>query len=82
MVIKSNNKHQIPNKFKGLGWPELTPGTLIKRYKRFLARLFKPADHIDPDYGRGLRRAVLGGVEILAYDVSIDLKGIKFDFED
>jgi len=43
------------------------------------ARVFKPADHIDPGYGKGLRRAVLGGVEILAYDVSIDLKGIQLN---
>jgi sugar fermentation stimulation protein A len=47
--------------------------------QRMDARVFKPADHIDPDYGKGLRRAVQGGVEILVYDVSIDLKGIKLN---
>jgi sugar fermentation stimulation protein A len=47
--------------------------------QRMDARVFKPADHIDPDYGHGLRRAVHGGVEILAYDVSIDLEGIKLN---
>ena len=41
------------------------------------ARSFQPADAIDPDYGRSLRRAVKKGVEALAYDVSIDLHGIR-----
>ena len=47
--------------------------------QRMDAKIFKPADHIDPDYGRGLRRVVRGGVEILAYDVFIDLKGIRLN---
>ncbi len=47
--------------------------------QRMDAKIFKPADQIDPDYGRGLRRAVSGGVEILAYDVFIDLKGIRLN---
>jgi len=47
--------------------------------QRMDAREFKPADRIDPDYGRGLRRAVRRGVEILAYDVFIDLIGIKLN---
>ena len=47
--------------------------------QRMDARVFKPADHIDPDYGKGLRRAIRNGVEILAYDVSIDLEGIKLN---
>ena len=38
---------------------------------------FKPADQIDPAYGKTLRRVVKGGVEILAYDVKIDLKRIR-----
>ncbi|MBW2407469.1 MAG: DNA/RNA nuclease SfsA [Deltaproteobacteria bacterium] len=45
--------------------------------QRMDAAVFKPADHIDPEYGKGLRRAVKRGLEILAYDVAIDLKGIK-----
>ncbi len=44
--------------------------------QRMDARVFKPADHIDPDYGRELRKAVRNGVEILTYDVTLDLKGI------
>ena len=47
--------------------------------QRMDARVFKPADRIDPDYGRGLRQAVRSGVEILAYDVFIDLKGIRLN---
>jgi sugar fermentation stimulation protein A len=47
--------------------------------QRMDARVFKPADPIDPEYGQGLRRAVRGGVEILVYDVSINLKGIKLN---
>ncbi len=37
---------------------------------------FSPADDIDPDYGRILRQVVKKGVEILAYDVKINLEGI------
>ena len=47
--------------------------------QRMDAKVFKPADRIDPEYGKGLRRAVRGGVEILAYDVSIDLKSIRLN---
>lgn len=43
------------------------------------ADLFKPADHIDPAYGDGLRLAVKNGVEVLVYDVDIDLKGIALN---
>ena len=47
--------------------------------RRMDAEVFKPADHIDAEYGRGLRGAVKGGLEILAYDVAIDLNGIKLN---
>lgn len=47
--------------------------------QRMDARRFKPADHIDPDYGRELRKAVAGGVEALAYDVDLDLAGIRLN---
>lgn len=40
------------------------------------ARVFSPADQVDPEYGRLLRRALKAGVEILAYDVRIDLDRI------
>jgi sugar fermentation stimulation protein A len=47
--------------------------------QRMDARIFRPADFIDPDYGITLREANGCGVEILVYDVSIDLSGIKLN---
>lgn len=44
--------------------------------QRMDAAVFSPADHIDPDYGRELRAAHAAGVEIMAYDVSVDLQRI------
>jgi sugar fermentation stimulation protein A len=45
--------------------------------QRMDARTFAPADRIDPEYGRQLRKAVDHGVEIMVYDAHIDLKGIR-----
>ena len=45
--------------------------------QRMDAAVFKPADHIDPAYGRALRRAADHGVELLAYDVHIDFRGVR-----
>jgi sugar fermentation stimulation protein A len=45
--------------------------------QRMDARRFRPADQIDPTYGATLRRVVQAGVEVLAYDVAIDLKGMR-----
>ena len=47
--------------------------------QRMDAEIFKPADHIDSEYGKALRRAVKRGLEVLVYDVSIDLDGIKLN---
>lgn len=47
--------------------------------QRMDAKSFAPADHIDPEYGRKLRQASQNGVEILVYDVSIDLTGIRLN---
>ena len=47
--------------------------------QRMDARVFRPADHIDPEYGRRLRQAVEKGIEVLAYDVQIDLQGIELN---
>ena len=44
--------------------------------QRMDAQIFQPADHIDYRYGRELRHAVDHGVEIIVYDVHIDLKRI------
>lgn len=47
--------------------------------QRMDAKLFRPADHIDPAYGKELRRAVNNGVEMLAYDAQLDLYGIRLN---
>ncbi len=51
-------------------------GVIFYLIQRMDAALFKPADHIDPAYGEGLRKAVKNGVEILVYDVVLDLDRI------
>ncbi len=45
------------------------------------ATLFKPADSIDPAYGKALRLAAAGGVKILVYDVHINLQTITLNHE-
>ena len=45
--------------------------------QRMDAKIFKPADHIDPAYGKELRKAQKNGIEIMVYDVLIDLKKIS-----
>ena len=47
--------------------------------QRMDAQTFQPADHIDPEYSLGLRRAVKNGIEVLAYDVRIDMQGIELN---
>jgi len=45
--------------------------------QRMDANRFTPADHIDSEYGRALRQVEEEGVEALAYDVALDLEGIR-----
>lgn len=45
--------------------------------QRMDAEFFAPADRIDPVYGERLRQAAALGVELIAYDVAIDLKQIR-----
>ncbi len=47
--------------------------------QRMDAGLFRPADHIDPSYGSELRRAVRNNVEIMVYDVFMDLERIMLN---
>jgi len=47
--------------------------------QRMDAKRFAPADHIDPAYGRELRKAADNGVEMLAYDVAIDFEKISLN---
>ncbi|MEJ2656471.1 MAG: DNA/RNA nuclease SfsA [Desulfobacterales bacterium] len=49
--------------------------------QRMDAKTFQPADHIDPAYGKELRRALEFGVEILVYDTQIDLESIRLNRE-
>lgn len=51
-------------------------GTILFLVQRMDATYFRPADHIDPEYGQALREAVRNGVKMLVYDVTIDLKSI------
>ena len=52
-------------------------GVMFFLVQRMDARVFRPADHIDPAYGNELRKAFKKGVEILVYDVSLDPGGIE-----
>jgi sugar fermentation stimulation protein A len=47
--------------------------------QRMDAGEFRTASHIDPAYSLELEKAKDSGVEILAYDVTIDLKGISIN---
>ena len=47
--------------------------------QRMDAGEFRPADHIDPAYGRALRRVCRRGVEIMVYDTRIDLTTIELN---
>ncbi|MBI3016123.1 MAG: DNA/RNA nuclease SfsA [Candidatus Tectomicrobia bacterium] len=42
-------------------------------------RVFRPADHIDPIYGKALRRALRAGVEILVYRARVSPRGVVID---
>ncbi len=44
---------------------------------RMDAEIFRPADPIDPAYGKELRKARENGIDILVWDVAIDLRGIR-----
>jgi sugar fermentation stimulation protein A len=51
-------------------------GVIFFLIQRMDSSVFRPADHIDPAYGRELRKAATYGVEALAYDVHITLERI------
>ena len=46
-------------------------GVIFFLIQRMDASIFRPADRIDPAYGRELRKAEINGVEAIAYDVHI-----------
>jgi sugar fermentation stimulation protein A len=45
--------------------------------QRMDADRFLPANHIDPDYGRGLAEAAAGGVQVLVYQAEVTPIGIE-----
>jgi sugar fermentation stimulation protein A len=47
--------------------------------QRMDAKGFRPADHIDEAYGKELRKAMGNGVEVMVYDVFLDLRGIRLN---
>ncbi|MFC1533642.1 DNA/RNA nuclease SfsA [Thermodesulfobacteriota bacterium] len=47
--------------------------------QRMDAKEFRPAHYIDPAYSHELKKANRKGVEILVYDVTMDLKGISLN---
>lgn len=49
---------------------------LLLLVQRMDARSFRPADHIDPLWGRELRKASAAGVEVLAYAARVTLAGM------
>jgi sugar fermentation stimulation protein A len=51
-------------------------GLMFYLVQRMDADRFEPAREIDPAYAKELARAVQGGVEVLVYDVKIDLNEI------
>jgi sugar fermentation stimulation protein A len=51
-------------------------GIIFFLVQRMDAKAFTSADNIDPVYGKELRKAKNSGVEIIVYDVIIDLNGI------
>ena len=51
-------------------------GIIFFLVQRMDAKAFSPADDIDPAYGKELRKAKRNGVEVIVYDVIIDLNKI------
>lgn len=54
-------------------------GVIFFLIQRTDAKLFRPADRIDPAYGQALREVCSDGVEIMAYDVLIDMNAITLN---
>jgi len=52
-------------------------GVLCFSVQREDAREVRPADEIDPDYGRTLRHALEAGVEVIAYRAQMGLEAIR-----
>jgi sugar fermentation stimulation protein A len=76
-VTKRGRKHLLELERLKLGGNRCVMFFLIQRMD---AEVFKPAAHVDPAYADTLRKVHLeGGVEILVYDVHIDLENIRLN---
>lgn len=54
-------------------------GVIFFCIQRHDAKLLRPADHIDPAYGKMLREAVALGVEAIAWRATVTVKEIRLD---
>lgn len=54
-------------------------GVIFFLVQRMDADGFRPADQVDPAYGEKLRRCVSDGVEIMVFDVRIDMQKISLN---
>lgn len=54
-------------------------GVVFFLIQRMDADVFSPADHIDEEYGRLLRRVMKNGVEILCYDTILTPRSIEIN---
>ena len=78
-----------PDKIAPLGPQEMCELTdLVREGSRAMVFLlvqrhdvewFRPADHIDPDFGQAFRDAIARGVEVLCYRAKVGKKGIEMD---
>ncbi|MEO1695727.1 MAG: DNA/RNA nuclease SfsA [Planctomycetota bacterium] len=53
-------------------------GVMLYCVSRSDAKSFAPADEIDPDYGKALRRVAAAGVELLAYTTKVTPTSFEF----
>jgi sugar fermentation stimulation protein A len=75
-VTTRGRKHLVDlQRLAGLG----NRAVIFFLVQRSDARLFKPADHIDPAYGNELRASFQNGVEIQCFDVDLTLQGIRIN---
>ncbi len=54
-------------------------GVIVYCVQRQDAKALRPADHIDPAYGKALRKAVAQGVEAYAWRATVTVKDIRLD---
>ena len=70
------NNNQITDYLNRVVQPQLSS---IKGVQRADVREVRPADAIDPLYGRTLREALAAGVEVLAYGARVTTRDIRLE---